>query len=125
MLRSVFALALAATVACAAGPVFNVSFPKERSSAPLDGRLLLVLSTYPSAEPRLQIDDTPKSQMLFGVDVDALAPEQNTRMEDSAWGYPVRSLSQIKPGEYFVQVVLHRYETFHRPDGHTIKLPMD
>jgi hypothetical protein len=101
------------------------SFPKERSAALLDGRLLLVLSTDPSAEPRLQIDNTPKSQMLFGMDIEALAPGQNARMDDSAWGYPVRSLSQIKPGEYYVQVVLHGYETFHRADGHTVKLPMD
>jgi hypothetical protein len=125
MLRPVLALAFAAVTAFAAGPAFSVSFPKERSATPLDGRLLLVLSTDPSAEPRLQIDDTPKSQMLFGVDVEALAPGQTARMDDSAWGYPVRSLSQIKPGEYFVQAVLHRYETFHRADGHTVKLPMD
>ncbi len=125
MLRPVLALAFAAVSVFAAGPAFNVSFPKERSAAALDGRLLLVLSTDPSAEPRLQIDNTPKSQMLFGMDVEALAPGQTARMDDSAWGYPVRSLSQIKPGEYFVQVVLHRYETFHRADGHTVKLPMD
>jgi hypothetical protein len=125
MLRSLFALALAAVAASAAGPAFKVSFPKERSTTPLDGRLLLLLSTDPSAEPRLQIDDTPKSQMLFGLDVDALAPEHNVVMDDSAWGYPVRRLSQVKPGEYSVQVVLHRYETFHRADGHTVKLPMD
>ena len=31
----------------------------------------------------------------------------------------------MKPGEYYVQAVLHRYETFHRSDGHTVKLPMD
>jgi hypothetical protein len=125
MFRSAAVLALTAAAAFAAGPAFNVSFPKERSAAPLDGRLLLVLSTDSSAEPRLQIDDTPQTQLLFGMDVDALAPGQTARMDDSAWGYPVRSLSQIKPGEYFVQVVLHRYETFHRPDGHTVKLPMD
>ena len=125
MLRPVLALAFAAVTTFAAGPVFNVSFPKERSAAPLDGRLLLVLSTDPSAEPRLQIDDTPKTQMLFGMDVEALAPGQAARVDDAAWGYPVRSLSQIKPGEYYVQAVLHRYETFHRADGHIVKLPMD
>ena len=125
MLRPVLALMFTAVSAFAAGPSFNISFPKERSAVPLDGRLLLVLSTDPSAEPRLQIDDTPKTQMLFGMDVEALAPGQNARLDDSAWGYPVRSLAQIQPGEYYVQVVLHRYETFHRADGHTVKLPMD
>ena len=28
-------------------------------------------------------------------------------------------------GDYFVQALLHRYETFHRADGHVVKLPMD
>ncbi|WP_315819620.1 hypothetical protein [Paraflavitalea speifideaquila] len=28
-------------------------------------------------------------------------------------------------GDYYVQALLHRYETFHRKDGHTVKLPMD
>src|SRR5438876_9392502 len=32
---------------------------------------------------------------------------------------------RFKPGKYFVQALLHRYETFHRADGHTVKLPMD
>jgi hypothetical protein len=34
-------------------------------------------------------------------------------------------LAQVPPGEYWVQAVLHRYETFKRSDGHTVKLPMD
>jgi hypothetical protein len=44
---------------------------------------------------------------------------------ESAFGYPVRSLSDVPAGQYYVQVVLHRYETFHRTDGYTVKLPMD
>src|SRR5262249_8787639 len=40
-------------------------------------------------------------------------------------GFPVRYLHDVKPGEYYVQAVLHRYETFHRADGHSVKLPMD
>jgi hypothetical protein len=38
------------------GPQFSVSFPKERSAQPLDGRVLVLLSTDPSQEPRMQID---------------------------------------------------------------------
>lgn len=104
---------------------FSVSFPKERSATPLDGRLLLILSTDPSAEPRMQVNDTPKTQLMFGVDVDGLQPGQDALVDERAFGYPVRSLADLKPGEYYVQAVLHRYETFHRADGHTVKLPMD
>jgi hypothetical protein len=112
-------------VPLAAAPRFLLSFPKERSSAALDGRLLLMLSTDESAEPRMQINDTPRTQMIFGTDVEALRPGQSTVIDASAFGYPVRSLSEVKPGEYYVQALLHPYETFHRADGHVVKLPMD
>jgi hypothetical protein len=108
-----------------AAPKFSISFPKENLAAPIDGRLLLILSSDSSAEPRMQINDTPATQMIFGVDVDGLHPEQSATVDSQAFGYPVRSLSEVKPGAYYVQAVLHRYETFHRADGHVIKLPMD
>jgi hypothetical protein len=106
-------------------PKFSVSFPKERSAQPLDGRLLLILSNDPSEEPRMQISLAPRTQMIFGLDVDNMQPGQPTTIDDSAFGYPVRYLHDVKPGEYYMQVVLNRYETFHRSDGHTVKLHMD
>ena len=107
-------------------PEFALSVPAERSSGrPLDGRMLLLLSTDPSAEPRMQISLSPNTQMVFGVDVDALPPGQIVTVDEHAYGYPVKSLRDLKPGEYFVQAVFHRYETFHRSDGHTVKLAMD
>ena len=106
-------------------PEFVVSFPPERSAQPLDGRLLLLLSTDPSAEPTKQISLSPSTQLVFGVDVDGLRPGQPVIIGDQALGFPIRSLRDVKPGEYYVQAVLHCYETFHRSDGHTVKLPMD
>ena len=73
----------------------------------------------------MQIDDTPKSQMVFGVTVDGWKPGQSVKVGDSAAGYPVRKLSQVPPGDYTVQAVLDVYETFHRADGKTIKLSPD
>ena len=119
------ALALLYAWPAPAAPRFAVSFPKERSATPLDGRLLLVVSTDPSAEPRMQVDDSPATQMIFGVDVDGLRPGQEATVDERAFGYPVRSLAELKAGDYYVQAVLHRYETFHRSDGATVKLPMD
>jgi hypothetical protein len=109
----------------ATAPKFSVSFPKERSAQPLDGRLLLILSNDPSEEPRMQISLAPRTQMIFGVDIDGLLPGQSATIDDSAFGYPVRYLRDVKPGEYYMQVVLNRYETFRRADGHTVKLHMD
>src|SRR6202451_3967728 len=104
---------------------FAVSFPSARNATPLDGRLLLILSTDPSTEPRLQVNNSVRTQMIFGLDVDALHPGQSVTLDDAAFGYPVRYLHDVPAGDYFVQVVLHKYETFHRADGHTVKLPMD
>jgi hypothetical protein len=108
-----------------ASPRFSISFPREQSANPLDGRLLLVLSTDPSEEPRMQISDSLSTQMIFGTDVEGMQPGESVIMDESAFGYPVRSLADVKPGEYYVQAVLHLYETFHRSDGQTLKLPMD
>ena len=87
--------------------------------------MLLLLSTDPSEEPRMQINDTPESQMVFGIDIDGLEPGQAVVVDDKAWGYPIRSLHDVPPGEYYVQALLNRYETLHRADGKTVKLAMD
>ncbi len=116
----------AASEARAAEPLrFDVRFPKSKSEKPLDGRLLLMVSTDPKAEPRFQIIDGPKTQQAFGIDVEGLKPDEPAIFDDSAYGYPIESLSKLKPGAYRVQALLHRYETFKRADGHTVKLPMD
>ena len=104
---------------------FSVTFPKEASTQPLDGRLLLLLSTDSSAEPRFQIDDSPRSQLIFGINVDGWQPAQPTTVDSAAQGYPIRSLKDVPPGEYTVQAVLNKYETFHRSDGKTVKLHPD
>src|SRR5438270_10259331 len=106
-------------------PQFSVSSAKERSAQPLDGRILLLLSTDGTAEPRMQISISYKTQMVFGLDVDQLAPGKAVTVDDAAFGYPIRSLRDVPAGEYFVQAVLNRYETFHRGDGHTVKMHMD
>src|SRR6187455_1116406 len=90
----------------------SASFPKDRSAESLDGRLLLLLSTDPAAEPRKQIVLSEKTQIAFGMDVEGMRPGQSITIDDSAFGYPIRHLHDLKPGEYFVQVLLHRYETF-------------
>src|ERR1700733_9428366 len=114
-------LSAAAVSLSAFAQTFRVSFPKERSARPLDGRLLLLLSTDPSQEPRMQIDDSPRSQIVFGVTVDGWLPGQPRTVDASASGYPIHSLNDVSAGEYIVQAVLNKYETFHRADGKTLK----
>ena len=117
---------VARSAGAAAEPLsFAVSFSAAMSGEPVDGRLLLLLSTDGSEEPRMQINLSTRTQMVFGMDVEGVKPEQVVMVNDGSFGFPVRYLHEVKPGTYFVQAVLHRYETFHRADGFTVKLPMD
>src|SRR5258705_10704612 len=104
---------------------FAISFPASSSKEALDGRVLLLISTNNEQEPRLQINEDLSTQQVLGVDVDGLKPGQTALVDGNAFGYPRRSLADVPPGEYWVQALLHRYETFQRADGHTVKLPMD
>ena len=120
--------ALAVPAAAQRGPASPravVTFPTARSRAPLDGRLLLLVSADSSGEPRFQIGDGPGTQLVFGVDVDAWAPGAEAVVDGSAFGYPRRSLASLPRGRYWVQALLNRYETFRRGDGHVVKLPPD
>ena len=123
------ALAIPQQASLADGPQSNlrfaISFPAERSKTPLDGRLLLLISKNNDREPRFQINEDLNTQQVFGIDVDGWRPDTEANIDGSAFGYPVRNLAQLPPGEYWVQALLHRYETFKRADGHVVKLPMD
>ncbi len=124
------ALLLAAALAAApvhAAPSFAVSFPASVSAGPLDGRVILLLARNAGSEPRAQVspDDLLKSPFIFGVTVDGLKPGVPAMVDSRAFGWPAPSLAALKPGDYFVQAVLNRYEVFHRADGPAVKLPPD
>lgn len=126
MLRVSFTLSLLLSLLSFASSFqFSITYPKERSTVPLDGRLLVMLSTDSTREPRFQINDGPQSQQIFGQNVEGWKSGDAVHVGEEAYGYPVKSMRSIAPGEYWVQALLHTYETFHRSDGHTVKLPMD
>jgi hypothetical protein len=107
------------------GLEIEVSFSSEVEPESIDGRVLLMLSTNDKEEPRFQVRSGVKAIQIFGVDVDGLAPGESVRFDASVIGYPIESLGDLPSGTYRLQAVLHRYETFNRADGHTVKLPMD
>jgi hypothetical protein len=118
------------TLAVLAGPLaaaerFEISFPQEMSAAPLDGRVMLAISTKEKPEPRFQIRYSVESQQALGVDVEGLAPGAAAVVDATTLGYPRDSLTDIPTGDYYVQGVLNIYETFHLANGHTVKLPPD
>ncbi len=121
--------ALLVLCASASAQMITIGLPASSSAKPLDGRLLVLLSndTGPDSktEPRMQIDDTPRSQQVFGFTVDGLKPGELITLPTDAAGYPYASLAAMPPGDYTVQAVLNVYQTFHLATGKTVKLAPD
>jgi hypothetical protein len=111
--------------AATGGLRFEVTYASSLDAGPLDGRVLLIVSTNKDREPRFQIARGPTTQQIFGVDLDGLRPGQPAVVDPTTHGYPLESTSEIPPGDYVVQAVLNVYTTFRRADGHTIKAHMD
>src|SRR5262245_20899967 len=126
-----FAFAAAGLVLVAVKPAdaqplrFEVTVADRFGAEPLDGRVLVMLSTSTEKEPRFLIGEGVKTQQIFGVDADSLTPKTAAVIDRATLGYPLESLAMVPTGEYTVQALIHRYETFHRADGRTVKLPMD
>ena len=104
---------------------FSISFTKEMADLAQDGRLLLMLANNDKSEPRMQINDGLSTQLVFGVDVDGMQPGQEIVIDATAFGFPIQSLSSVPKGDYFVQALINRYETFNLKTGHKVKLPPD
>ena len=122
------ALAAAPAPAAAAGLAFAVSYPEAVEAGPVDGRVILMLSkdeADDAPEPRFQVAAGVEAIQVFGVDVEGLGPGEAAVVDSGVFGYPVDSLAELPAGRYRAQALLHRYETFHRADGHVVKLPMD
>ena len=102
-----------------------VRFDATLESVPLDGRLLVILSPDDGTEPRFQVTPGVDAVQIFGLDVEGWMPGLPMQVDPQVFGYPVPGLADVPAGEYVLQAVLHRYETFHLATGHTVKLPMD
>ncbi|MFN8583434.1 MAG: hypothetical protein U0163_20965 [Gemmatimonadaceae bacterium] len=107
------------------GPRFAISFPAERAAAPLDGRLILILTRDETSEPRAQVSWGLNTPPAFAIDVEHWAPGTDRIIDATSFGFPVRSLSLVPKGTYHVQALINRYETFTRSDGHTVKVAPD
>ena len=113
---------------------FSVTLPA--GPGMIDGRLLVMIAKAPGAglpaaasaevsEPRFQVNDGVSGQLIFGMDLDGAQPGSTVTLDGSAIGFPLDSIHDIPAGTYSVQALVHKYETFKRADGHTVKLPMD
>ena len=125
-MKNLFCLLLLLGNVCAqAQTKFSVSIAASKAPKPLDGRLLLFLANNDKSEPRFQISDDAPTQLLFGVDVNNWQAGKPTVVSTNAFGYPIKNVANVPAGEYWVQAMLHKYETFKLKNGHTVQLPMD
>ena len=124
MRKSVVLLPLLIAAFCQA-QTFRVSITDSLHNTAWDGRLLLLLSKNNNAEPRFQVSDAASTQLVFGINVNQWLPGSDQLIDMHAFGYPLERLKEVPAGDYYVQVLLHKYETFHLQTGQTVKLPMD
>jgi enterochelin esterase-like enzyme len=104
---------------------FEIDYSDKFQENGFDGRVLLMISNNKYSEPRFQINDNHNTQMIFGVDINSWNSSEKIIIDSEAFSYPIESINNIKEGEYYVQALLHKYETFNLSTGYTVQLPMD
>jgi len=105
------------------GLTFDISFPESAHEGPITGRVYVMISETDEREPRLQIGTL--GVPFFGEDIEALEPGATTTINANSFGYPIESLKNLPPGEYYIQGFVNIYTKFERADGHTLWLHND
>jgi len=108
----------------ASGPTFSVTAMDSLLKSPEDGRLLLFISKEDRPDPLYQTGGSYNTQQVFGIDVEQWA-EDSQVIGSGIFGYPLADLNDLPAGEYYIQALFHKYETFNLSTGHTVKLPMN
>src|SRR5580698_5830385 len=117
MLKLLPALALAIT-AYAADTKFEISYPAAANPGPITGRVYVMITRTSDREPRLEVGRV--GIPFFGRDIEKLAPGKSVEIDATDIGTPVVSLSEIPPGDYWVQGFVNVYSEFKRSDGHVV-----
>ncbi len=115
MIKLLCALALASPFMTAAETRFKSLIRASINAGPVTGRVYVMISRTNSPEPRLQVGRV--GIPFFGRDVEKLAAGVNAAIDATDVGSPVVSLSEIPPGEYWVQGFVNVYSEFRRSMG--------
>ena len=106
-------------------PLFEITYDSELGNETFDGRLLLLITKEDSKEPRFQINDSDETGIIVGKNVGNWTAGQKETIYSNTLAYPIEKLNELEEGEYFVQALLHKYDTFNLSNGHKVQLPMD
>jgi len=116
---------LAASISAAASSItFKITLPASQHE-PLTGRVFVIIARAGDPEPRLQVGSWRSRTELIALDVQGLAPGQAATLDALTLGYPLKSVRELPPGDYYVQALLNVYTRFQRADGHVIWGHMD
>jgi len=102
---------------------FEISFPESIHPDPITGRVYVMVAENMIREPRFQIGAS--GVPFFGKDIKKLTPGTPVTINKDDFGYPLKSLSELPPGEYYVQGFINIYTQFERSDGHVLWLHND
>jgi len=111
---------------------FEISFQENAVSevkefalqVPITGRVFVIISRNKKNEPRFQVSGA-KGVPIWGKNVFSLKPGEVAIIDEGVFGYPLRSIKDIPPGEYYVQGLVNIYTEFKRSDGHTLWIHKD
>jgi len=107
------------------GLEFIINYPAQDRNGLVEGRVLLLLSKNNDKEPRFQISDNSGTGFVYGIDAIGEENPKGIKIDKNIFGYPIPSINDIPADEYWVQGLIHKYETFKLKTGHQVKLPMD
>lgn len=116
-------LGMAATLTPAHAERFAVTVAPGAPQAAYEGRVLVILTKDGKSEPRFQANRSAESAQIFGVGAKDLRAGVPVTVDASVTGYPLMNLSEVPAGRYFVQAVLHKYDSFRLGNGKVVKLP--
>lgn len=105
------------------GTRFEISFNESVHTEPVTGRVYVMISRDKEREPRLQIGRS--GVPFFGLDIENLEPGESVTINDTVLGFPVESLKEFPPGDYYVQGFVNIYTEFKRADGHVVWMHND
>ncbi|GGE14802.1 hypothetical protein GCM10011529_21490 [Polymorphobacter glacialis] len=102
---------------------FRLTLPATGIDASNDGRMLVIITPDGKTEPRFQVGADNLNAQIFGVNVDGLKPGGAVAIGPGVLGYPAEDMANLPKGDYFVQGVFHKYQTYKLAGGKNVKLP--
>ena len=102
---------------------FSISFNQDIRSSPVTGRVFVMISTDDRRDPVSQVGVS--GVPFWGLNVEQLKPGEQAVIHAGVFGYPLESITDIPPGEYYVQAFVNVYTEFKRSDGHTLWMHQD